>query len=211
MHHFSKVIKQLRENEEVMLYGNVLDIESEDIAETVQFLEKEYRAESANYPYCPPEFNVEAALWGAKTVYVAAQLLLYRENRISELHTLITSYSGEITSSAILSADLCLRFLPELVKELKVIDPEDLLIELLVKQLEIWNYSAISYSGIDYANCIFTNVHENECLKQMYVNRIIEFKNRKMAQLETFLPLVKSALGIYADTFWSGFSEPNAI
>ena len=51
-------------------------------------------------------FNKDAALWAAKTIYIAAQLMLYRENKSVELAKLLPDYNGEINASSILSSRL---------------------------------------------------------------------------------------------------------
>jgi len=78
--YFLKMIQYLRENEEVMLYGELIDFLEIEIKEVREYLENQFAEESLDYPYQPPDFDQNAAIWGAKTIFLASQLLLYREN-----------------------------------------------------------------------------------------------------------------------------------
>ena len=75
-HYFLKMIQALRQHEEIVLYQNVLNISEIEAAEVGAFLEFEYKQESLSYPQLIPYFDPIAALWSAKTVYLAAQLIL---------------------------------------------------------------------------------------------------------------------------------------
>ncbi len=84
-HYFLDVIKSLREKEEVLLYHNILDIPENESQLVVDFLENEYLKEKVNFPVGFPPYSKEAALWGAKFIYLASQLILFRETEIEDL------------------------------------------------------------------------------------------------------------------------------
>ncbi len=199
--YFLPVIERLRREEELVLYGNILlPVEGEKEAVT-RLLQQEYEREAIGYPYTPPAFNGSAALWAAETVYTAAQLILYREHKPGDLGSLFAPYNGETGAAAILSADLCLRFLPELHTRLKLIDPEDQLLKLLEQILATWHYSGIALvqpvEQLD--NSILL---ADPCLRQLYVNRIITCKRTPLAQHAAWKDQVQGNLGIFAPVFW---------
>jgi MoxR-vWA-beta-propeller ternary system domain bpX4 len=163
---FLKMIQTLRQQEEIMLYGNILNISEREAVEVTAFLNHEYQQESLSYPYIAPFFDENAALWGAKTVYIAAQLILYRENSEADLATLLPNFPQNPTAAALLSADLCLRFLPSMIVQLKLIDPEDELVAVLENLLHHWHYSAVNYP-LDMGKCDFTHISENQCVLQL--------------------------------------------
>lgn len=200
-HYFSKMIQHLWQEEEVMLYGNLLEISDEDVQEVITFLKEQYRIEALDYPHQAPAFDEAAALWGAKTIYLAAQLLLYRNTEIEDLPALFPPL--ELTNpSAVLSVDLCLRFLPELIKELSVIDVEDPLIPLLVKLLETWHYSGINYE-LDVETLNFEKLKTDACLQQLYCDRVVHYKKLKLAQHPSVKPMILANLGDYVKEFWN--------
>ena len=142
-YYFLNTIQTLRKQEEAVLYEKLLPISEQEKKEAADFLYQEYQQEALEYPYQVPEFDVFAALWAADFLYTALQLVLHREQKEQDLVQLLPDFPNEITPSAILSADLCLRFLPDVIIQLKLIDSEDALIEILEKQLTLWHYSGI--------------------------------------------------------------------
>lgn len=202
--YFLLMVKMLRQNEEILLYANILTIDKSDSESVVDFLQNEYYNESLEYSYTAPDFNKDAALWAAKTIYIAAQLLLYRENKAVDLPQLLPEYIGKIDAAAILSADLCLRFLPDILIQLKMIDADDDLIVILENHLVKWHYAGVNYK-LAIEQLDFSSVIANQCLHQLYINRIIEFKNLQLAKHPACIELVKASLGFFEQEFWNDF------
>jgi hypothetical protein len=198
---FLETIYHLRTIEQIILYNKMMAISKEEEKETISFLETEYENEILDYPSKAPEFNAQAAIWGAKTVYFASQLLLYREHKISELDFFLPQYKGVLNASALLSADLCLRFLPQIIIEMKQIDADDLAIPILEKNLEDFHYSAIGFdvfSGTINLEIVFSD----ESLKQLYLNRVVERKAKKTAAIEEVKRELMAGFGDYKQVFW---------
>lgn len=204
--YFSDMIKQVRQQEDIILYGNLLTIDQLESIETVEFLRHEYEREALEYPFCAPPFDEEAALWAAKTLYISAQLILYRENRYTELSVLFHKFDGETNPSTILSADLCLRFIPDMLTQLKLIDSEDELILILEALLYLWHYSGVCYS-LNTNQLNFEAITLNKCVHQLYINRIIEHKKLHLATLSVFKEHVASNLGMYSEVLWKDFKQ----
>jgi hypothetical protein len=189
-----------------MLYGNILEVSETEDQEAIAYLAKEYENESLNYPFTAPRFDTQAALWAAKTVYVATQLMLYRENKESDLESLLPAYAPEMTPSAIVSADLLLRFLPDIIGHLKAIDPEDKLIEVLEKRLAAWHFSGVKYA-LPVNDLHFDVILSNPCLYQLYMDRVIENKSLPLARHPSLKEGVKASLGMYAGVYWNEFQQ----
>lgn len=199
--YFLQMIIDLRTEEKVTLYDNILATSENENWMVESFLEKEYKTESLDFPYSVPVYDKNAALWGAKLCYVAAQLILYRQNKKEELEELTPKYTGEMNASTILSADLCLRFVPQMMFHLKAMDPEDSLIPLLQNTLNTWHYSNVA-NGQNGTEVDVQKILENPCLKQLYVDRIIAHKNKYLAQLPSIYPLIVSTIGIHKKEYW---------
>lgn len=195
------MIRHLRENEEVILYDNVLNITDQHAKEVEEFLKNEFEKEVLTYPFVSPPFKKEAGLWAAKTVYIAAQLMLYRENRSVELETLLPDLTEKPAADEMISADLCLRFLPLMLKQLKLIDVEDPLNGILEKKLQLWHYSGLNNSMLP-GHLDFEVIMSDATLKQLYCNRIIEYRNLKLAEHPVMKPLVKASVGLHLKEFW---------
>jgi MoxR-vWA-beta-propeller ternary system domain bpX4 len=209
--YFLKMIQTLRRNEEIIVYSNVLETDEAEHQHVIDFLAEEYRHEALNYPFDAPDFNRSAALWAATTVYVSSQLILHRESKPVDLSFALPNYAEQIDEAAILSADLCLRFLPDMIVQLKFTDSEDALIETLEGILICWHYSGINHSlpikNLDFT--ITTDVHH--CLHHLYVNRIIEYKKLALALIPPFENTVKALMGIYGKDLWKEFLTETTI
>jgi hypothetical protein len=205
--YFLRMVENLRTNEEVMLYANILETTPDEHAAVTEFLRLEYEREAISYPGTPPGYDPDAAIWAARTLYISSQLLLYRENKIKDLPDLLPDHL-EPSASAILSADLTLRFLPDLVSHLEMIDPDDELLELLRTILQKWHYSAVNYLK-DFQTFDFSIVQSNACLYQLYCDRIIQHKKLTTAVHPVFKEKISAHLGIYGDHFWKEFINHN--
>jgi hypothetical protein len=209
---FATMIQHLRQFEEVVLYAYLPQIRDFDLREADALLAKEYAMEALEYPSEVPAYDAKAAIWAAKVVFNAAQLLLYREQAVKDILPLFGAYTGRKTPGAILSADLTLRFLPDILEKIKAIDEEDVLNSLLENVLQTWHYSGIQYN-LDPAGLSLTGITDNPCMFQMYINRIIACQNLRLARIPVLQEGVRAAMGNYGATFWKTFYtelyEPN--
>ncbi|MEO8238993.1 MAG: hypothetical protein ABI793_01500 [Flavobacterium sp.] len=199
---FLDTIYHLRTIEQIILTDKLIIISNTEANETVSFLETEYERETLEYPGNAPKFNTEAALWGAKTVYSAAQLLLHREHNINDLNVLLPDFTGKKDASTMLSADLCLRFLPQITEEMKRIDPDDLVIPILEKHLYEFHYSAIGFE-IEIEKIDFDTVASNDCLQQLYIDRIVQRKAIKYRESDFVKKQLEIGFGDYKKIFWA--------
>ncbi len=204
--YFLQVVQALRVSEEIVLYGHRLEIPPKETEAVISFLENEYQKEILDYPYKVPRFDKEAALWAAKIIYIAAQLILYRKDEAADLVRLLPDYISTPSPSSIVSVDLCLRFLPQMILQLKLIDVEDPLIDVLEKKLSIWHYSGIRYD-LNVEELDYTIINSNACLEQLYLNRIVHFKNKMLANLPIFKDKINANLGLYKKEFWSELED----
>ncbi|MES2775512.1 MAG: hypothetical protein V4722_15155 [Bacteroidota bacterium] len=203
--HFYNTIYNLRSNGEITLFERLLTFEKADEDLVVDFLQLEYEAEAQNYPYTAPVYDGAAALWGAKTTYNICQLILCREHKVAELPGILPAFTGPITAGTILSADLCLRLLPQVLADTRHIDPEDSLVELAENILQQWHYSGIGYS-LPVEKMEWEPVLSDNCLFQLYADRVIEKKDQQRATQPMLNQKIRAAMGIYAPHFWKTFN-----
>lgn len=197
--------KSLRENEEVVLYNNLLEIKEQDSIRTTTYLQQAYNREALNYPNPIPAFDADAALWAAKTIYTFAQLLLYRSQEKKDLEQVLPPYKNKISAAAIISADLTLRFLPDFHTQFFLIDQEDIVLPIIDSVKMQWHYSFIKkLDQVD--NLDFTSISADSCLYQLYVDRVVQNKNAILAKHPLIMDGVKSIFGIYQSQFWSNFN-----
>lgn len=134
-------------------------------------------------------------------MYHSAQLYLIRKDTAKDLEKLIPQYQGEKNVSAILSADLSLRFLPQLLDALQVADSTDPLVKMLENILHQFHYSGI---GLDL-NLEKINWEEelkDKTYRKLYLERIVEKKAYKLAEISYINQLLIAEFGMYKDIFW---------
>jgi len=203
---FLNTISQLRNTQELIIYNFKLKTTSKEDNVLISYLESEYDNEKGNYPFEAPHFDAQAALWGAKTVYFSAQLILQRQDTHKELQKLFANEPENVNPSSILSVDLCLRFLPHLYNELKNIDPLDPLLNLLTPIMEKWHYSAIGLL-MSHENLNFECYLSNPTVKQLYLDRIIQEKAIEWAEFPQINTVINANLGFYKKHFWAALQN----
>jgi MoxR-vWA-beta-propeller ternary system protein len=201
---FFDTIYHLRSHEEVLFYNRFTNIPPEEEFLVKDLLKIEYMNECPDYPFAGPAYDEQAACWAAKTVYFALQLMLNREKKGPELKDILPAYAGEITPGAVLSADLCLRFLPEILHKTRAIDGEDALIPVLEAHLQVWHYSGIDYP-LNQEALDFDVIFSNPCTKQLYIDRMMERKALLLAEIPLLKQEVKICLGDYGKILWKEF------
>lgn len=206
----AETIYQLRTIEQAILYDTILSISKAEEEDTISFLIDEYEKEKLNYPFQPPDFEPKAALWAAKTIYFATQFLINRKDTVKDFDVFLPNYDSPINSSALLSADLCLRFLPFLLNEFSRIDPEDVLIPILEEFLTNFHYSSIGYDlKTDYQQLNLDILKQNNCLEQLYLNRITEKKALPFVEIPYIKQQLMANFGDYQKVFWTDFELIN--
>lgn len=202
---FYKMIKNLFETNSLVLFGQISNIPLQQETDVAQFIESYYRDESLGYPAKPLKYDKAAAIWSSKILFHAAQLVMYREHNADSLESFFPKYTHPKTPEAIATADLCLRFVPNILKYLEQIDIEDKLIPILKELLTEWHYSGL-LSKVNLQEIDLATILENDCLSQLYINRIIDCKRKQIGERKELKPLILSALGNYKNEYWKDFN-----
>ena len=205
-----------------MVYDQCITATRSEEEAVGDFLRKEYEMESVGFPGNPPAFGQAAAVWAARIVYDASQLLLFRAQNEKDLGQLLADYPATIDAAAILSADLCLRCLPDVIAKAREINPDDGLVPVLEDILVKWHYSGVGYfrggiagdgsagvSGGGWADELFDwgPVLANDCLRRLYTDRVILGRVTAFANSRALRSEVRAALGDHADYFWKELRE----
>ncbi|MFK7750332.1 MAG: hypothetical protein AB8B65_18215 [Kordia sp.] len=201
-----QTIHHLRTSGQFVLYTNKPKVSTNELSDLADFLEQEYENESLNYPFEAPTFHKEAAVWAAKTIYYAAQFLAHRTEEPKDLSKFFTDFKAEITPSVCLSADISLRFLPFIIKELEHIDAEDWLAKILTKQLQTFQYSTIGHDmEIEINEETLAKHFENNCFQTLFIDRVIAKKDISLTAHKIIQENVAIQLGEHSKHFWSAF------
>ncbi|WP_228452264.1 hypothetical protein [Chryseobacterium sp. c4a] len=198
---FLDTIFLLRKNECITLFSNIQTISSKEEQEAEEYFEAEFEKERLEFLSDQLICNKTTAVWAAKVLYYSAQLYLIRENTINNLENLIPKFKGTRDISSVLSADLCLRFLPEVMIALNSIDPEDPLIKMLEDILTEFHYSGVGYD-LDLKHVNWQKELEDKTYRKLYLERIVEKKDYKLAEVPFINKLLIAEFGMHKDAFW---------
>lgn len=149
-------------------------------------------------------FDEKAALWGATHLLRAAWFYLDRESEPSEIERLLLSPpSIPMDAAAIFSADLALRYLPDIHRLAKTLAPGDPLTEALQNFAWKMPFSAVGIPPSDIADF---NPDETSCsvirshsgLFGIFIDRIIQTNSSWWLDQPGIRDGIQTALGVYS-------------
>lgn len=204
---FFKTLYDLRKNGNITVFSKLHTVSKTDLTEVNELLQAEFELERMEFP-AAVDFDAVSALWAAQTVFYSAQLLLIRGDTIKDLATFFPENNRKITLAAILSADLSLRFLPEIYTQLNIADSKDPLLPLLERYLKQFHYAAIG-SDIEPEVIDWQAELADPVYRKLYLDRIVEKKDYKRAEIPYINQLLHAAFGLYKDRFWPALKTIN--
>ncbi|WP_156169252.1 hypothetical protein [Kordia jejudonensis] len=203
-----QTIHHLRASGQFVLYTNKPKVTKNELDDLGSFLAQEYENEALNYPFESPEFDEEAAIWGAKMIYFGAQFLGHRHDEPKDLNQYFEEFTTEITPASCLSADISLRFLPFIIKELEAIDFEDWLLKILKAHIKKFPYSAIGHDlNLEIDQEKLTELFQNGCFKTLFIDRVIEKKDISLTEHTIIHENIAIHLGAHKNHFWKAFTS----
>ena len=191
----------LRKEECITIFTDIQEISQKEEQDAADYFESEFEKERLEFLLNEINCDKETAVWAAKILYHSAQLHLIRENTAKDLNKLIPSFKGKIDTSSILSADLSLRFLPQILEALQTTDSQDPLIGLLEDILKIFHYSAVGFD-LNIENINWEEELKDKTYRKLYLERIVEKKAYSLAEIPYINQLLIAEFGMYKDVFW---------
>lgn len=191
----------LRKEECITVFSDIHEISKKEEQDATDYFQAEFEKERLEFLSDTLVCDTETAVWAAKIVYHSAQLHLIRENTAKDLNKLIPSFKGKRDVSAILSADLSLRFLPQIVSALQVSDPEDPLVKMLENILKQFHYSAVGFD-LDLEDINWEEELKDKTYRKLYLERIVEKKSYQLAEIPYLNQLLIAEFGLHKNVFW---------
>ncbi|NIF07123.1 hypothetical protein F3J23_16945 [Chryseobacterium sp. Tr-659] len=191
----------LRKEECITLFSDLQEISTKEEIEAGDYFETEFEKERLEFLSDQLSCHKETAVWAGKVLYHSAQLYLIRENTEKNIEKLIPKFKGTRNISSILSADLSLRFLPQVIAALNAVDPVDTLIPVLEDILTIFHYSGVGYD-LDLKNVDWKEELKDNTYRKLYLERIVEKKDYKLAEIPLINKLLVAEFGMHKDAFW---------
>lgn len=191
----------LRKEECITIFTDLHEISKKEEQDAADYFESEFEKERLEFLSDQIICDRETAVWAAKVVYHSAQLHLIRENTAKDLNKLIPLFKGKRDVSSLLSADLSLRFLPQIISVLQSADPEDALVKMLENILAQFHYSAIGFD-LNLENINWEEELKDKTYRKLYLERIVEKKAYSLAEIPYINQLLVAEFGMYKDVFW---------
>jgi hypothetical protein len=194
---FASFLSQLFEHGRVHVTG-ADEMSHEELAEARKQLTEFERAWRETLPGSAPEFLMEPALWSAQTVYRACQSLVYREwDAGRALRCSTAAPRGTRTAAMHYSVDLAMRFLPDVWRLARTAAEGDALGSKLLELAGDWPLSSVGIPGVSASS--IDGIAQSECLLALYVDRILERKDRSRLDDPRIRSAAQAAIGLFKD------------
>jgi hypothetical protein len=197
-------IQDLLEKGQVAVASQLIPFREEDLQQTLALLQHYHAEDAQEMPLAAPEFSPDAAIWAAKYLYYATQFTMLRDLGDEQVLAHLTEFTGPLTPEAIYSADLTLRYLPDVLHLAKGLAPDDVLVKCMKNILAQWPFSSVGMTEIEQVNN--QPVLEHDSLKYAYIDRIIKHKDIQRAGEEPVAELIREALGEHSAVLWPGIN-----
>jgi hypothetical protein len=187
----------------ITLASQPAPFEAADLAAASTLLQDYHAEDCLDLPHTAPAFEAAAALWAAQYLYHAAVLAVVRELDEQAIATYLPAYKGEATPAAHYSADLSLRYLPDLLQLARGLAPADALVARLRRTAGQWPLSFVGHEPADADAEAILLAHP--ALRGAYLDRIIAAHDRARAGQPHLAPLVQATLGAHGAQLWPDF------
>ncbi|MDP9961878.1 hypothetical protein J2T04_003791 [Chryseobacterium lathyri] len=198
---FLDTIFLLRKSGCMTVFSHLHEVSKKEEQEAGDYFEAELEKERLEFLSPEVPCDKDAAVWAAKVLYYSAQLYLIRENTAKDLDKLIPKLKITPDTSSVLSADLSLRFLPQITSLLHIADPHDPLVKILEDILIQFHYSGIGYP-LNLEKVNWEKELKDKTYRKLYLERIVEKKAYELAEIPYINHLLMAEFGLYKETFW---------
>lgn len=151
--------------------------------------------------FTTPPFSLDAARWAAELTYRACQCLVYRELGEQAVRAAFAlACPRPLSPDTIYSADLVLRYLPDLATLARAVAERDVLVEELVALGASWPLSSIGMPQVAAERLdsgAIDMIVGDRCLKQLYIDRVIARRDESRLEHSAVLEGVREAIGLY--------------
>ncbi|MBS0032383.1 hypothetical protein ACTJJ0_34360 [Chitinophaga sp. 22321] len=198
-------INHLVREGQVAVVDQLIPFTPQELSETQTILETYYKSDILEMPGTAPSFDAEAALWSAQYIYRIVQLTMGRDIGAADLSAWLAPYPFAVTAAGIYSADLCLRYLPDLLSLSKGLAPDDPLVQEIRETAMQWPFSSTGMNLPARGN--ITTITASASLLQAYADRIIATRDINRCNSIAIQNTVTASLGNYACVLWPDYKN----
>ena len=204
-------IEDLLSEGKVTVHHELSLFDTADVQATLLVLERHHAHCAEHFPATAPEYDGEAALWAAKHIYYAVQLSLLRHIEAATVEQLMMPYQQLQSAAAIYSADLCLRYLNDVLRLSAGLAPGDVLVRCLHHTARQWPFSAAGINAEPAEAATdeqpLEQILNHQGLAITFADRVIARQDMAKAMHPRVLPYVLAALGQHQQTLWPALHQ----
>ncbi|MBO9732257.1 MAG: hypothetical protein J7623_26685 [Chitinophaga sp.] len=196
-------INHLVREGQVTVVNQLIPFTQQELQDTQTILADYYQQDILEIPGTAPDFDAAAALWSAGYIYRIVQLAMLRDAGTAQLQEWLTPYPLPQTAAAIYSADLCLRYLPDLLSLSKGLAPDDPLVQQIRETAMQWPFSS---TGMNLpAQGDMSVIISSPSLLQAYADKIIATRDSGRCDIPAVQQIVTASLGNYTSVLWPDY------
>ena len=139
--------------------------------ELTELLREADRRSRQQLPAHWPPLDLDAARYGAETIYRSCQFLVYRDYDAAAVQAGIVIPPPRPNPAEHASVDLVLRFLPDVVRLARAAAPADVLVTRLLELGRRWPLSSVGISGVGDVDV--RPLAEHPAVWRHYIDRVI--------------------------------------
>lgn len=198
-------INHLVREGQVTVVDQIIPFTPQELLDTQAILDIYYHNDILEMPGTAPAFDPGAALWAAQYIYRIVQLAMLRAAGKEEMMQWLTPYPSAPVAASIYSADLCLRYLPDLFSLSKGLAPDDPLVEQIRETAMQWPFSSTGMNLPGRGD--ITAIVSSSSLLQAYADRIIATRDLNRCNNAAVQNMVTASLGNYASILWPDYKN----
>lgn len=176
------------------------DWEPDDLRSATQLLKSAEQVWRTTLAFDAPVPHAPAMLWAAQSVYRAAQWIALRnyDERSMERKSPPAPFSFDEDPSVVYSVDLCLRFLPDLVRLATSPMEGDPLIATLRQWARDWPLSSIGVADLDRCSeSALRLIFSHPALRTLYIDRVIQREDHSRLANDRVADGVRDTMGLH--------------
>lgn len=190
---------------QVTVAGQLLPFAAADLAAATARLQAHHAADACHVAHAAPAFEPAAARWALVLLYRTMQLAFLRDYDEAAVAEHLADWPGVVTAETSYSVDLAFRYLPPLLGLARNLAPADVLVRRLQALGQQWPLSFVGTTPAPADAPAAVLAHP--ALRALYLDRIIEHRDRARATQPGVAEGIAAALGEFQAELWSGFGE----
>lgn len=205
MHPLTDFLAALLDTGQVTVAGQLTPFADDDRAAARARLRRAHATAALEVAHQAPDFAPAAAGWAAEFLYRTTQLAFLRDYDEDAIAAHLADWPGPVTAEVIFSVDLLFGYLPTLLSLARGLAPAD---PLVIKLQAVARQWPLSFGGVGPpAPGAPAEVLAHPALRRLYLDRLIERRDREWAAQSGVADGVREALGGHAELLWPDFNQ----